>query len=92
MRNKKELLVQGRQLCIPLFHRSIIPFHHSTFQRLLIIPRACARGKVIVVFVNKNIAKSGDLGTQARCWRNKSVEKVASVCLESSGTAYKRHK
>ena len=40
----------------------------------------------------QKIAKSWDLGS---CKRNKSVEfgeKLASVCLESSGMAYKWHK
>ena len=54
-------------------------------------------GKVIgrVVDVDTKIAESGDLGTWASCKYNKYVEfgeKLASVCSESSGTAYKRHK
>ena len=56
------------------------------------------RGKVIgcvvvvVVVVDTKIAKSGGLGS---CKHSKYVrfgEKLASVCLESSGSAYKRHK
>ena len=50
---------------------------------------------VIVIVMDTKIIKCGDLGTWASCKRNKSVEfgkKLASVCLESSGTAYKRHK
>ena len=38
---------------------------------------------VVVIVVNKNIAKSGDLGTWASCKHNKSVEfgeKLASLC------------
>ena len=56
------------------------------------------RGKVIgcvVIVVDTKIAKSGGLGISASCKQNKSVEfgeKLASVCLESSGTAYKRQK
>ena len=45
--------------------------------------------------VNTNITKSGDLGTWASCKHNEYVkfgEKLASVCSESSGTAYKCHK
>ena len=37
--------------------------------------RTCTKGNLIsrvVVVVNKNIAKSGDLGTEASCKRNKS--------------------
>ena len=76
---------------------------HVSVQEL-ITPRACARGKVIgsvvvvvvvVVVVNKNIARSQHLGTLATCKYGKSVEygeKLASLCLESSSTAYKCHK
>ena len=62
---------------------------------------AYTRGKVIVIIVvmvvvmDTKIAKSGDLGTWERCKHNESVKfgkKLASVCLESSGTIYKRHK
>ena len=52
-------------------------------------------GRVVVVVVDTKIAKSWDLSTWASCKRNESVEcgeKLASVRLESSGTAYKRHK
>ena len=43
-----------------------------------IIPRTCTKGNVIsrVVVVNKNIAKSGDLGTRASCKHNKSGKKL----------------
>ena len=58
------------------------------------------RGKVIgsvviVVVMDTKIAKSGNLGTRASCKCNESVEfidKLASVYLELSSTAYKRHK
>ena len=65
----------------------------------LITPRTCARGKVIghiviVVVMDKKITKSGDLGTWVSC-KHDYVEfgkKLASVCSESSGAAYKHHK
>ena len=66
----------------------------------IVIPRTCARGKVIggvvvvVVVVHKKIARSWDLGTSATRKYNESVEigeKLASGCLESSGMAYKLH-
>ena len=50
---------------------------------------------VIVVVVNENITKSQHLGTLATRKYDKSVEfgkKLASLCFESSGTAYKHHK
>ena len=50
---------------------------------------------VVVVVVDMKIAKSGDLGIWASCKGNISIEfgeKLASVRLESSGTAYKWHK
>ena len=55
------------------------------------------RGKVIghVVVVDTKIAKSGDVRTWTSCKHNRYVEfgeKLASVCSESSGTAYKSHK
>ena len=65
---------------------------------IVITPRACAGGKVIgrvVVVVHKKIARSWDLGTSATRKYNESVEvgeKLASGCLESSGTAYKLQK
>ena len=70
---------------------------------MVITPHACARGKVIgsvivvvvVVVVNKNIARSRHLGTLATRKHGKSVEygeKLALLCFESSSTAYKRHK
>ena len=66
----------------------------------------CARDKVIgrvvvivivvvVVIIHKKIARSWDLGTSTTRKYNESVEvgeKLASGCLESSGTAYKLHK
>ena len=60
----------------------------------------CARGEaissvIVVVIVNKKIARSRHLGTLAIRKHNKSVdfgEKLASLCFESSGMAYKRHK
>ena len=64
-------------------------------------PRAYAKGKVIghvivvVIVVHKKITRSWDLGTSATQKYNKSVkvgDKLASGCLESSGTAYKLHK
>ena len=64
-------------------------------------PRTCARGKaigrvvVVIVVVQKKIARSWDLGTSATRKYNKSVEvgkKLASGCLESGGMAYKLHK
>ena len=65
----------------------------------IVTPHACARGKVIggvvvIVVVHKKIARSWDLGTSATRKYNESVnigEKLASGCLESSGTAYKLH-
>ena len=61
-------------------------------------PPECARGKVmgrdvvvVVIIVDTN---TGDLGTSVSC-KHKYVEfgkKLASVCSESSGTAYKHHK
>ena len=73
-----------------------------SYTRHLITPHACARGKVIgsvivivVVVVNKNITRSQHLGTLATRKHGKSVEygeKLASLCFESSSTAYKRHK
>ena len=67
----------------------------------IITPRACARGKVIgrvvvIVIVVIVHAISWDLNTLATQKYNKSVEigeKLASGCLESSGTAgYNLHK
>ena len=68
----------------------------------LITPCTCTRGKaigsvvvVVVIIVNKKIAKSRHLGTLATHKHNKSVdfgEKLASLCFESSGMDYKRHK
>ena len=58
----------------------------------------CARGKVIgrivvvVIIVDTKITKSGDLGTWPSRKHNEYVEfgeKLASVCSELSGTAYK---
>ena len=46
---------------------------------------------IVVVVVDTKIAKSGDLSTWVSCKHNKYVEigeKLASVCSESSGTAY----
>ena len=45
----------------------------------IITPRTCAGGKaigrvIVIIVVNQNIAKPGDLGTWASCKRNKSVE------------------
>ena len=63
---------------------------------LLPCAHACTRGKVIsyvvivIVFMDTKISKSGDLGKH-----NKFVKfgkKLASICLESSGTACKHHK
>ena len=65
---------------------------------IIITPCACARGKVIVVVVIVVIvhAISWDLSTSATQKYNKSVEigeKLASGCLELSGTAgYNLHK
>ena len=76
----------------------------ASMHHLLFTLHACARGKVIssvivvvvaVVIVNKNIARSQHLGTLAIHKHSKSVEygeKLASLCLESSSTAYKPHK
>ena len=67
---------------------------------ILITLRACARGKVIgsvvivIVVVNKNIARSQYLGTLATPKHGKSVEygeKLALLCLESSSMVYKCH-
>ena len=71
-----------------------------SFQKRVITPCACARGKVIshvvvVVVVDTKVFKSGDLGTWLSCKHNKYVEfgeKLALVRSGSSGTAYKRHK
>ena len=62
---------------------------------IIITPGACARGKVIgcvviVVIVVVVHTISWDLGTSATQKYNESVkigEKLASGCLESSGTA-----
>ena len=67
---------------------------------MIITLRACARGKVIgcvivvvvIVAVDTKITKSGDLGIWPSYEHNEYVEKLASVCLESNGMAYKRHK
>ena len=45
---------------------------------------------VVVVVDTKNL--SGDLGTRTSCNHNEFGEKLASVCSESNGTAYKHHK
>ena len=68
----------------------------------IIISHACTRGKVIgsvivviVVVMDTKISWSQHLGTWATCKHNeyvKSGDKLASVCSESSGMAYKRHK
>ena len=58
----------------------------------IIIPHACAKGKVIIVVVNKYIASSGHLGTLATCKHDKSVKFDEKLCFESSGMAYKCHK
>ena len=52
---------------------------------------------VVIVVVNTKIAKSGDLhvGTWASSKHNEYIKfggKLASICLESSGMAYKHHK
>ena len=50
---------------------------------------------IVIVIVDTKIAESGDLDTWASCKQNKYVEfgkKLASLCSESSGTAYKHHK
>ena len=71
---------------------------HTITSTPIITTRACARGKVIgsvVVVANKKIARSQHLGTLVTYKHNKSVEfgkKLASLCFESSGTAYKHHK
>ena len=57
--------------------------------------KGCRVVVVIVVIVDTKIAKSGDLGTWGSCKRNEYVkfgEKLASVCSESSSTAYQCHK
>ena len=68
----------------------------SINHNIIIYPAHLRTGKVISsVVVDTKVAISGDLGTLASCKHNESVEfveKLASVCLELSGTAYKRHK
>ena len=67
---------------------------------IILTPHACTRGKVVsavvvVAAVNIKIARSRHLGTLATRKHNKSVDfgkKLASLCFESSGMAYKRHK
>ena len=52
-------------------------------------------GHVVVVPIHKEITRSWDLGTRVIRKYNESVEvgdKLASVCLELSAMAYKRHK
>ena len=64
-----------------------------------IYPARMHKGKVIglsvVVVVTTKIARSKHLGISGTRKYNESVEvgeKLASECLESSGTAYKLHK
>ena len=50
---------------------------------------------VVVVVVDTKIAWSQHLGTWASCKHDENVdfgEKLALVCSDSSGKAYKRHK
>ena len=55
----------------------------------------CALRALVVIVVDTEIAKSGDLGNWASCNHNENVEcgdKLALIGLESSGMAYKYDK
>ena len=69
--------------------------YYSLYSNSNNYPVCCVQGvKQLVLSFSlwTKIANSGDLGTRVSCKCNKSVEKLASVYLESTGMAYKHHK
>ena len=55
-------------------------------------PARMRKGKGVLSVVGTKIAKYRDLGIEATRKHDETGEKLASVCFNSFGTAYERHK